>query len=306
MRKIYVLGIALCATTFSFAQEKQAGQMEKSWERMELSGDRSEDTLSPPSFSDACINNGFGLYSSTNGGYVNGTNGYGDIGAGQMFPLDGQATVEGYMAWYGAIENNGGATQILGSIMDKNGNVLGGTLAAHTVASVDTTAAGAAGWYTYTFSSAVAVTDTFICMTAWSAGADTLGFVSTVTPCGGFAYETWSDGTVADVASSWGITVDLGFLALVNNLEYTGIFDTEAADFGVYQNGTNLHVNGINIDAFIQEVMIVDMAGRTIKTWPIADQWDNYTFDISNVPAGNYVIALKSNKGHYAQKFNLK
>lgn len=306
---MYILGIALLATTFSFAQDREVSGQEQSWDRLELPQDRSDDTLAPPAYGMTCITNGFTVYTSSNGGYVNGANGYGDIGISQRFPFDGSADVEGFLVWYGAIENVDNLTQYLGSLMDKNGTtVLGATSGTHTVSSIDTTSSGAMGWYPYMLSTPVTVTDTFFCQVAWQLGSDTVGVVSTVDACGENAYEIWSDGSLVAVndASSWGLNIDLGVLALVNNLSYTGIFDENVADFGVYQNGTNLHVNGIAFDAIIKNVQLLDVSGRIIESWSIVDQWDNYTFDISGIPAGNYILSMNTSKGNYAQKFNLK
>ena len=306
MKKIYFLGLALLCTTFSFAQDRTVGEEVNHWERMELSQDRSEDTLRPASYNDPCITNGFSLYSSTNGGYVNGMNGYGDTGAGQMVPLDGQADITGVLVWYGAKESVDGNTQITCSVLDKNGGNPQGSSTPHGVAAIDTTAGGAAGWYEYTLSTTVSVTDTFIVMCNWLLGSDTVGVVSTVDPCGGFAYETWSDASVNPVSASWGIDIDNAMLPMVDNLEYTGIFDTEAESFGVFQNGNTLNINGIATDAVIKTITIYDLSGRTVKEWPITDQWDNYSFDVSDINFGNYIIALRTTKGSFAQKFNLK
>lgn len=306
MKKIYFLGLALLATTFSFAQ-KEVGSTEKTWERLELSDDRSEDTLSPASYMDACITNGFALYNSNNGGYVAGINGYGDIGAGQRYPFDGQADLTGVLVWYGAKESVDGMTQILCAVLDKNNNVIGGSSGGHTVASIDTTTTGAAGWYEYTLASTVSLTDTFYVFVNWGGGSDTVGVVSTTDPCGNNSYEQWSDLSYNSIESAWGgLMIDLAMLPMVDNLEYTGIFDQEADKFGIYQNGTNLHVNGIAHDAIINNVIIHDISGRVIKAFPIVDQWDNYTFDVSDIPAGNYIISFNSSKGKLAQKFNLR
>lgn len=307
MKKIYALGLAVMTVAFSFAQDRQVGDQVKNWDRMTEIQDRSDDTLAPPAYSQACVTNGFTLYSSNNGGYVNGVNGYGDIGFSQRFPLDGSADVEGFMVWYGAIENVDGGTQFQGSLMDKDGTtVLGAVGGPHTVTAIDTTSTGAAGWHTYTLSASVAVTDTFFCQVIWAMGSDTAGVVSTIDACGDDAYEIWSDGTLAKVSASWGIAIDLGVLALVNNLAITGIFDQSVANFGIYQNGTNLHVNGIDENALVNNVQIIDMSGRVVKTFAVVDQWDNYTFDISDINAGNYIISMMTSKGNFAQKFNLK
>ena len=98
MKKIYLLGLSVAVTAFTFAQNREVIGQEKNWERLELSQDRSEDTLSPASMNDPCILNGFTLYTSGDG-YVAGMNDYGDIGKGQLYPLNGSADVVGALVF---------------------------------------------------------------------------------------------------------------------------------------------------------------------------------------------------------------
>ncbi|MFT4602766.1 MAG: hypothetical protein ACI857_002953, partial [Arenicella sp.] len=218
MKKIYILALAVMAGGMTFAQ-KQAGEAVDTWDRLPENFDRSEDTLNPASFSDACVGNGFALYSSTTGGYVAGTNDYGDVAKGQKFTLNGQATVVGAQVLYGAIDVQGGATMVTAGLYDDAQALLTGATP-HLLSAIDTTAGGAAGLYNYTFTG-TAVTNDFYIMVGWALGDDTLGIVSTTDPCGTDSWEIWSDASWNDIPTAWGVSIDLVITALVDDLEFT-------------------------------------------------------------------------------------
>jgi hypothetical protein len=303
MKKIYILGLTLLTVSLSFGQ-KQAGEAVQTWDRLPDFGERSEDTLNPASFSDACITGGLTLYGSTTGGYVTGTNAYGDVAKGQKFTLNGQATIVGAQVLYGAIDIQGGATMVTAGLYD-DAQALLVAATPHSVSAIDTTAAGAAGLYNYTFTG-TAVTNDFYIMVGWALGDDTLGIVSTTDPCGNDSWEIWSDASWNDIPTAWGVSIDLVITALVDDLEYTGIFDVTAPEFGIYQSDNNLILNSISEDVTMKSVSIYDMAGRMVKTFPIGAQYSNFSFDISDVNAGNYIVTIDSNNGPLSQKMNIK
>lgn len=308
MKKIYVLGLALLGAMTSFAQDRTVGGAEVSYDRFELQ-DRSEDTLSPSGVASGGCGSGYTLYLSDNSGYMFGTNGYNDVSKGQQFPLDGSCQVEGAMIWYGAKEKSGGTTALVTTVVDKDQSTILATSQSITVDDIDTTAAGANGFVVYTFTTPVTVTDTFYIMTTVDApastNADTVGIVTTIDGCGGLAYELWNDGTFISISDAWTSDVDGVILALVNNLWYTGIFDEEKVDFGVYSANNNLYLNGINDDVLVNSVNLYDMSGRVVKTFTVQDQFESYVFDISDVTSGNYVLSLNTSIGTFGQKFNV-
>ena len=304
MKKIYILGLTLLTASLSFGQ-KQVGEAVQTWDRLPDFGERSEDTLNPASFADACITGGLALYSVTGGGYVGGMNTYGDVAKGQKFTLNGQASVVGAQVLYGAIEVVGGATMVTAGLYDNNQALLTGATP-HGVSAIDTTAGGAAGLYSYSFTS-TAVTNDFYIMVGWALGDDTLGITSTVDPCGNDSYEIWSDASWNDIETAWsGLQIDFVITALVDDLGYTGIFDVTAPEFGIYQADDNLILNSISEDVMMKSVSIYDMSGRMVKTFPIADQYSNFSFDISDVNAGNYIVSINSSNGPLSQKMNIK
>jgi hypothetical protein len=306
MKKIYILALAVMAGGITFAQ-KQVGEIEKTVDRLPTDFDRSEDTLNPASFSDACIGNGLALYgvAAPESGYLGGTNTYGDVGKGQKFTLNGQATVVGAQVVYGAIEVVGGATMVTATLHD-DAQALLTSATPHGVSAIDTTAGGAAGLYNYAFTG-TPVTNDFYIMVGWALGDDTLGILSTTDPCGNDSYEVWSDLSFNDVETAWsGLMIDFIITALVDDLEFTGLFDIEAKEFGIYQSDNNLILNSISEDVIMKSVSVYDMSGKMIKTFPTPDQFDNFSFDISDVNAGNYIVTIDSNYGPLSQKMNLK
>jgi hypothetical protein len=304
MKKNYILALAVLAGGITFAQ-KQATEAVNTWDRLPENFDRSEDTLNPASFSDACIGNGFALYGATGGGYVTGANSYGDVAKGQLFTLNGQATVVGAQVLYGEIDVQGGATMVTAGLYDDSQSLLTAATP-HAVSAIDTTSSGDDGLYNYTFTG-TAVTNDFYIMVGWALGDDTLGIVSTTDPCGNGSYEIWSDASWNDIETAWnGLMIDMVITALVDDLEYTGIFDIEAPEFGIYQSNDQLVLNSISEDVIMNSVSIYDMNGKIVKTFPTPDQFDNFSFDISDVNAGNYIITINSSMGNLSQKMNLK
>lgn len=307
MKKILLSAVALLSLTAVNAQNKITGETVATWDRIEMQDDRSEDTLVTANFASNC-GTGYGLVGSANGGYVVGTNGYGDVGKGQFYSLAGSASVVGAYVWYGAKKSVDGTSSFVATILDVNKAIIG-TSNTKTLADIDTTAAGASGWTEYTFATPVAVTGDFYAFVSVD-GMDTVGIVSTVSPCGGDAYEIWNDATFIAIndAGAWGATstIDLGILPLVNNLGFTGLFDSEAAEFGVYTNDNSLVLNAISDDVIVNVVTIFDMNGKAVKTISVTDQFETYTFDISDIITGTYIVSLNTNKGTLGQKINIK
>lgn len=305
MKKIYLLSLTLLVGSLSFGQ-KQVGNVEKTWDRIPASFDRSEDTLNPASFNLACIANGLSLYgvAAPASGYLAGPNTYGDVAKGQKFILNGNANVVGAQVLYGVIEGGNGQTMITAALYNSAQTLLTAATP-HNISGIDTTAAGAAGLKDYTFTS-TAVSADFYVMVGWLGGTDTFGIVSTTDPCGVDGWEIWSDASWNDIPTAWGADLDLIITALVDDLSYTGIFDTKVENFGVYQADNNLVLTAISEDVYVNEVAIHDMAGRLVKTFPVPAQLSNLSFDISDVNAGNYIIGLRTSNGNFSQKVNIK
>lgn len=306
MKKILLSAVALLSLTAVTAQTKTVGEELIHFDRLEMQ-DRSEDTLL---FTD-CSATGYSVYTAGAGnGYVMGTNAYNDLAKGNKVTFDGSASIVGIYAWYGAIESTSGNSIYVATIHDGSEALLG-TSGTHTVADIDTTVAGANGWLEYTFSTPVTVTSDFYAMVSVDApastDADTVALVCSVAGCGGNAYEIANDGTWYDVNTNWGgFVTEVSLMVLVNDLSFTGLFDTQVEKFGAYTANNTLFLNGINDDVFVQEVVIYDMNGKAIKTIAVADQFASYSFDISDVTTGNYVISLNTNKGTIGQKVNIK
>jgi hypothetical protein len=306
MKKILLSAVALLSLTAVTAQTKTVGEELIHFDRVEMQ-DRSDDTLS---FSD-CSATGYTVYTAGPGnGYVMGTNAYNDIAKGNKITFAGSASIVGVYAWYGQIETTSGASIYVATIHDGSEALLG-TSATHTIADIDTTTAGAAGWLEYTFTTPVTVTSDFYAMVSVDApastNADTVALVCSVSGCGGNAYEIGGDGTWYDVDANWGgFITEVSLVVLVNDLSFTGLFDTEAYKFGTYTANNTLFLNGINDDVLVNEVVIYDMNGKAVKTISVADQFTSYSFDISDITTGNYVISLNTNKGTVGQKVNIK
>lgn len=193
-----------------------------------LSADRTPfDTLAGPS-----IGTPLTLYGVTTGGYVTGSNSYGDAAKVQVFASTGDVFVEEVAFFFGAKNDNGSPNAIVHArvySLDGAGTASTGevTTAPGTVeGNLDFTMSecDTSGNFTIaTFNPAVAVSGNF------GAGIDVgdlgagvyIGLVSTADSAAGAipdnTWEKWSDGTWYTLTASWPITNDMFVLAVIGD-----------------------------------------------------------------------------------------
>jgi hypothetical protein len=265
MKKNYILGFMILGSTASFAQTRTVGEEVNHFDRIELQ-DRSTDKIN---FVDRPA--GFATNGTTNGGFTLGTNGYFDVAAGNLYTLPGTANVTGAYVWYGAIESVS-ATMPYNATIYNGDKVSIGVSNTKTIADIDTTAAGAAGWLEYSFTTPVSVADSFYVMisvdTVGLTAADTVALVGTTDGSGGMAINLWNDGSFvkySDATNGYGENIDACIMVLVENLGHTNIFDQNVTAPGVYTTTNDLVINGVENNTFLNEVVIYDLAGKVIK-----------------------------------------
>jgi hypothetical protein len=203
------------------------------------------DTLVPPSFGMSCYTsdpNPLTIYKSSNGGYVAGNNGYGDLEKAQLYSIATNGTLSGVLVYIAKVINTSNSG-IMVNIYDLDvntgnpGNLLGSSDILYT-GSVDTTQLSF-----FNFSTPVSVVQNFFVSVVLPSGADgdTIGIVSTVDPCfSGVdrSFEMWNDNSWASIKSGWNIDIDLVILPIVDI--FVPLEDASVIDIPSPVSGCNL------------------------------------------------------------------
>ncbi len=155
------------------------------------------------------------LYSTNNGGYISGWNGYGDLSKAEAYsnysPYNSITGMELFL--YGVNDGGNGATVDF-NIWDDNGGTPGSIIASTQVslANIQASTSGN-GIYLVTFPSSVTINGgTIYCgitmngFASYPGGQDSLGIVtnSVYDLTANSGWEQWSDGTWYDMNSAWG------------------------------------------------------------------------------------------------------
>ena len=254
------------------------------------------------------------VYTSQNGGYLAGVNGYGDFAKMQQFIVTTPYMVEGCVYWFagkGAGSSVGDPnSKITCNIYNMDGtgdNSTGTVTAPGTVAStvdvlwddIDTSAAGAGGFVFVTFPAPFSATSDYACGVDFTtlAATDTTGLVSNASGEAGateLSWETWNDNTLHTIYSAWGtapnnVDIDFGIFPIVDM--------TVGVDEMTFINGIKLYQNQPNpfkgesvvnyeLDQYANDVKIFvhDMHGKMVRT-----------FEQGTQQSGKYSINLNSN-----------
>ncbi len=182
------------------------------------------------------------LYTASEGGYVFGNNGYGDLGKYQRFDMDEAGSLESVGLFFGAAEVMGaGANDITLVIKEATGTSITDAPGTTIHSQVFTTAEiiSFTDPLIFNFDSPINVGQHFFVGIEWaSTFDDSIGLYSDVNGEGDLAYrawEKWGDGTLHDVYSSWGnMDNDIFIQAEVSTGSGTQVIFTD--DF---ESGTN-------------------------------------------------------------------
>jgi hypothetical protein len=279
------------------------------------------DTLAP----DADWSQQPSLYGSQGGGYVCGTNGYGDVQKVQIFRPGSPVVVYGAIYWFGA-KNVGANSNMAMRIYQLNGT---GTSTASNadpcpntpyisdnvaIGSVDTSLSlGSAYIHTYSAPTFCAGDFGVGCLLPTGAG-DTIGLVSTTDPNSNTedSWEQWSDNSWHTFLepNNWGLNIALAIFPIVEL--NTGVNETPAI------NGVKLGFNGANPftentqltytmanDAQNVVITVVDVKGQIVKTENLNNQAaGTYTYDINgaDLASGTYFVQFQADNARLAVK----
>lgn len=273
------------------------------------------------------------IYNSTGGGYVCGTNGYGDIQKAQVFPNTTPLFVVGAIYWFAAKEYGSGQStshitykvyNCNGAGTDGGGNSVmtapGTVLASmdQDVASLDTGTMYSTGANIWMLSSPVATSSDFAI--GWSmaglAAGDTVGLVSSTDGDAGGAdlsWEEWSDNTWHSFLdpNNWNLDLDMFILAIVDqnvgvNEYYHGM--------KMSQNYPNPAVGSTTISYELETASenvvlnVYDMTGKLVKTVDQGNQAAGaytVTLDVNEFPAGDYIFSLSANGTDLTKKMTI-
>jgi hypothetical protein len=254
---------------------------------------------------------GFALYSNNGGGYIAGSNSFGDLAKAQQFSAPVQPSeISGIVVWVAAKDDNGASvTANLYSLNGQGTNLTGATnsapgtvLASVTkqLARVDT-----ASFLTrFEFNTPVTVT------TGYAVGLDFSSFgnndeIGIVTNVDGdandadLAWEKWSNGQWHSMNEAWNTQrdgdFDLAIFPILCPLTVTGMDDVEG-QFVVYPNPNNGAFTVLNMNAISGELELFDSLGKLIYAERIQGQ-TNVDVDVkANVP-GLYLIRIATETG---------
>jgi len=282
------------------------------------SGNALCDTLYDP-FGSAAT--GFMLYANSGGGYVAGSNSFGDKAKAQAFPAPSVSSeVAGVVYWVGAKQNGGGSITVNlynmnGAGVTTTGNVNNAPntiLATRTVAlsRVDT-----ATFFNYTpFTTPVAVTGAYAVGIDFStfATGNQIGIVSNVDGNAGNAersWEKWSDNTWHTLDQGWNSAsngkFDLGIFPVLCPTNVTGVDDAVQNTLMIYPNPSSGQLNigyilGSGPEANLE---VISSIGQEVYAASVAGPVGSVTLSLEDAPAGIYFIRLQDERGTVVQKW---
>lgn len=282
------------------------------------------DTLMPTSFDTGSP----ALYGAQGGGYVAGTNGYGDLGKAQLFYVDVPYSIEGCIVWVGAKEIVGTPNTTKFVVYQANGtgtaesgtvNYAPGTeLASVTVSMSDLdTSLSLSDAHVFTLTTPVAVTDMYyVGMDFADTYDDTLGIVSTTDGDAlgtELAWEKWDDGTWYSILAAWPLDFDLGFFPIVDMSQSIQTSPINGVICNIYPNpayGVTSIEYELTQSSSNVEINILDVTGKLVKSFNEGAKEPgkyNVTFNASELPSGNYFYTINAGNGSkFAKKFQVK
>lgn len=329
MKKVYILSILMLFAVSVFAQK--TGYVLKKMPAQELNTVKTPtDTLLPGNLNFATPT-GYVLYGSANGGYIIGTNGYGDAAKGQEFEVLTPYAIEGAIYWFGAktiVAGTGTMKFVVWSMDGTTGTTTLGTgdqpcpstvLGEYTesVSNVDTSSM-MGNAYIAAFTPFISViSDYVIGFDVSTAYPDSIGLVSTTDGDGGLlelVWEKWSpDGWYTLQGAGWSsgdFDVDAMILPIVD-MNAGGI---DGADFinGVKMTSTpNPASSNVTLSYELQNnadrvlVRILDGSGKVINKMELGSQnagsYD-INLDVTDYPAGTYFYLLNADANCLAKR----
>lgn len=309
MKKLYTLIAAAAISGTALAQEAQLYRTYESTLTVPNATETVTDTLiAPPT----CASPDFQVYGATTGGYLSGTNGYGDKEKGMLIFPSQAYKIENVYAVIPVKEH-----VISGNIhayiypVDTAAGTVGaavGTSSPVAVTSIDTTTLG---WTAFNFSNGPVVSGAFIMTIQVDNGGDTIGIMTTSVgaACGGSQmFEKLADDSWANTSVRWGgADVWMWMMADADNNISTeeNILDRQSAR--AFPNPANENINiTYHINGSSEVVIsVMDIQGRVVMT-QTENQVEGRQFvemNTSALSAGTYFYSVQSGSDVMSGKF---
>lgn len=314
MKKSYlILGLLTLGFTTTFAQRSigtKIDDSEKFNRNFFLQTEAVNDTIAP-GLTSTCSGAGPYLIGSSNGGYVSGTNGYGDLEKAQALYDAGRGNVYSVMALFGgktAGDGNGSFMANLYAVTPTGPGYWMGTSQPVPFSSIDTT-----GSFTmFNFATPVPYAwNFFASVVVDKAGnSDSVGIYHTDFDCGGgTAWELWSDNSWVAMsdANGWGLDVVFYIFAevdmtFVGNNEFLIQRGSHKVFPNPAKNQAHLIYSLVN-DASNVDVAVYNVSGQQVANYARgAENSGLHGFDlnIQDLAAGTYMYTITSD-GDVAQ-----
>ena len=316
MKKFYVLILAVVISMSAFAQ-RPVGKAHSLTNSTEISSLKLDTTLVPTSMIDTACGNHLTYYTLGAGGYVTGTNSYGDLEKAQRY--NGTGTVSEVLVY--VLSTTPTSTQ---NTTVKLYSVNGTTLAPNAVLGTSTPVAinafSATGFTSYTFAAPIAVSNKFYASFVVPA-ADTAFVISTnSTICNSpdsAAWELWSPAPSTDwhsIVTAWtsggvGLAIDLAiFPVLTTSSSIEDDYFIDGIKLG--QNQPNPSSVNTLVQYEIQNsasvmLELYDVTGRLVAKYDEGTQTagrHNIMIDSQKLTQGTYYYSLKADSHRITKK----
>ena len=275
------------------------------------------DTLYDPFFSNA---NGFFIYSNSGGGYIAGSNSFGDLAKAQAYNGSQQPSdITGIIYWIAAkvdagasvtgnlYDLDGAGTDLSGTVGNAPGSILAS--GASTLERVDTSG----------FFNLIEFTTPATHTGGFAVGLDFSGFgnddvIGIVTNTDGdaggsdMAWEKWSDNAWHSMNEAWNSQsdgdFDLAIFPVICPQNITGI--TDLSDFfNVFPNPTNGQFVVVNSAGFEGEMNVFNSLGQSVLSVGLSGQ-TMVNCNLSVHKAGMYFIRVTTDNGIWRSRIVLK
>lgn len=244
------------------------------------------------------------LYTSTNGGYVAGHNGYGDLGKAEFFMAPSVAsTVNGTILVLGAVHAGTSTSTIDVKVWDGSTGEPGTELGSITVL-INTLSDSTPN--VIMFPTPVNILDDYFIGVTFTYGAgDTIAIVTSEDeePLSNTGWEMWDDGSwlAYDAPTSWGLVLSHTVWSI--ECMVVGIDKgLSESNISLFPNPASDHINFVLPADFngVGMLEVMDISGRTVKTTEITA---NYSLDISSLTKGLYTVKLTAGDSVILKKF---